>query len=75
MDKEVEMQFCEYCQEYVPVELSTGECTQGCNNPVCPYDVFEDTQRDKPLDFNDEARNSDEENDYSRLVEDTQGGC
>lgn len=53
-EQQIEMIHCEYCQEYVPVDISTNECTTGCNNSLCPYDIYEDKNREKPLDFNSE---------------------
>jgi len=74
-EQQIEMVHCEYCQEYVPVDITTNECTTGCNNSLCPYDVYDDSSRGKPLDFNDSEVNRDEQYDYSGLVEDTEDGC
>jgi len=74
-EDEVEMQLCEYCQEYIPVSLKTGDGVQVCHNSLCPFEVYEDKDRETPLDFNDKAENRDEAFDYSGLVADTKDGC
>ena len=73
-EPEVEMKMCEYCQEYIPVCIKTGDNIQGCINSLCPFEIFDEGDRTEPLDFNNDEVAKDEQFDYSGLVEDSEDG-
>ena len=75
-DTEIAVQFCEYCQESVPVASGTGETADGgCLNSMCPFDAQGDNQEGIPLDFNNDEVSRDEQIDYSGLVDIDEDGC